>query len=304
MTNKSKAFWGRLALLTAAMIWGSSFLVMKNAVSGVPVFLLLAFRFTVGFGLLTLLFWKKLLRAGKSGLLHGALCGVMLFVAYTFQTYGLTGTTAGKNAFLTAVYCVLVPFVGWLLFRNRPTRWNWAAALMCLGGIGLVSLNGDLTISWGDGLTLLGGVVYAFHLVALGRFSQKDDPVMLTQMQFGAAAVCCWICSLTFETMPSAMPENAWIELIYLAVFATTIAILLQSVGQTVTPPAQASILLCLESVFGVAFSVLLGGEVLSLRLVCGFVLIFISVIASETEFAFLRRGSKTLSPDDSSESV
>lgn len=289
MIEQHKGFWGRVALLMASIIWGISFFVMKNAVSGIPVFLLLAFRFTVGFLLLTLLFWKKLIHAGRAGLLHGALCGLMLFLAYTLQTFGLKGTTPGKNAFLTAVYCVLVPFVQWLLFRNKPTRWNWLAALMCLGGIGLVSLNGDLSISWGDGLTLLGGVMYALHLVAVGRFSRHDDPVMLTQMQFGTAAVCCWLCSLTMEKAPAALPENAWLELLYLAVFATTAAMLLQNVGQSVTPPAQASILLCLESVFGILFSVLMGYESLNARLLSGFALIFVAVVASETQFSFLK---------------
>lgn len=293
LTNQGKAFWGRLALLGAALIWGSSFIVMKNAVSGVPVFLLLAFRFTVGFGLLAVIFWRKLREASRSGLLHGAICGVLLFLAYTLQTFGLKGTTAGKNAFLTAVYCVLVPFVEWTFFRSRPTKWNWAAALMCLTGIGLVSLSGDLTISWGDGLTLLGGVMFTFHLMAISRFSRKDDPIMLTQVQFGIAGICCWLCSLMTETMPSQLPAGALGELIYLAIFATTAAMLLQNVGQSVTPAAQVSILLCLESVFGVMFSVWVGGEVLTLRLICGFALIFVAVVASETGFSFLKVKTK-----------
>ena len=102
---------GRAALFAAALIWGSSFFVMKDAVSGVPVFLLLAFRFTVGCALLSVIFWKKWRLCNKRLLLHGAVVGVLLFAAYTAQTYGLKETTPGKNAFLTAVYCVLVPFV-------------------------------------------------------------------------------------------------------------------------------------------------------------------------------------------------
>lgn len=280
---------GRIALFSAALIWGSSFFVMKDAVSGVPVFLLLAFRFTVGCGLLSVVFWQKWKKCSRRLLFHGLVVGVLLFAAYTAQTYGLKETTPGKNAFLTAVYCVLVPFVNWLLLRRRPSRWNWIAAVMCLGGIGLVSLDGSLTMNRGDALTLLGGVFYALHLVAVSRYGEEDDAVLLTTVQFGASALCCWLCHGLFETMP-VFPENAWVELIYLAVFATTIALLLQNVGQSVTPAAQASILLSLESVFGVLFSVICYGETVTPRLVLGFLLIFLAVVASETQFSFIKR--------------
>ena len=285
--------WGRVALLTAALIWGSSFIVMKNAVEGVPVFMLLGIRFTVGCLLLMLIFHRRLKTIGKKQLLHGAVVGTLLFAAYTVQTFGLRETTPGKNAFLTAVYCVLVPFVNWVIFRRRPTGWNWLAAVMCLAGIGLVSLEGDLTMNRGDALTLVGGVFYALHLVAVSRFGEEDDPVMLTMLQFGASAVWCWGLSFMTESMPNPFPTNAWLELAYLAVFATTAALLLQNVGQSVTPAAPAAILLSLESVFGVAFSVMLGAEGLTAQLVCGFALIFLAVVASETQFSFLRKGRR-----------
>ena len=290
---QGKALWGRLALLGAAMIWGSSFFVMKNAVDGIPVFLLLAIRFTIGCALLSLVCVKKWRHCGCRLLRHGAVVGVLLFLAYTAQTYGLKDTTPGKNAFLTAVYCVLVPFVNWALLRRRPSRWNWLAAVMCLGGIGLVSLDGSLSMNRGDALTLVGGVCYALHLVAVSRFGEEDDPVMLTMLQFGASAVWCWGLSLLTETMPHPFPTNAWFELAYLAVFATTAALLLQNVGQSVTPAAPAAILLSLESVFGVAFSVMLGAEGLTAQLVFGFALIFLAVVASETQFSFLRKGRR-----------
>ena len=285
--------WGRVALLTAALIWGSSFIVMKNAVEGVPVFMLLGIRFTVGCLLLMLILHRRLKTIGKKQLLHGAVVGTLLFAAYTVQTFGLRETTPGKNAFLTAVYCVLVPFVNWVIFRRRPTGWNWLAAVMCLAGIGLVSLEGDLTMNRGDALTLVGGVFYALHLVAVSRFGEEDDPVMLTMLQFGASALWCWGLSLMTESMPNPFPTNAWFELAYLAVFATTAALLLQNVGQSVTPAAPAAILLSLESVFGVAFSVMLGAEGLTAQLVCGFALIFLAVMASETQFSFLRKGRR-----------
>lgn len=286
-----KALWGRLALLAAALIWGSSFFVMKNAVSAIPVFWLLGFRFTVGFGLLGVIFWKKWRRMTRRLLWRGALCGVLLGVAYIVQTFGLQDTTPGKNAFLTAAYCVLAPFVGWLFLRRRPGWWNWAAAILCLTGVGLVSLDQGLSMNRGDTLTLVCSVFYALHMTAVSRFGEEEDPVLLTMVQFGFSAVLCWALSLLTETPPDALPAGAWGELIFLAVFATTAALLLQNVGQSVTPASQAAILLSLESVFGVLFSVLFAGEQLTARLACGFTVIFLAVIVSETRLSFLRRG-------------
>lgn len=285
-----KSLWSRLALLAAALIWGSSFVVMKNSTEVFPTFTLLGLRFTIGCGALCLIFFKKLKSVKKSTLVHGGVIGLFLFTAYSVQTIGLIHTTPGKNAFLTAVYCVLTPFVYWLTSRRRPDRYNWAAAILCLAGIGLVSLEGDLTMGLGDGLTLLGGLFYAFHLVAVSRWSQEDDPVILTILQFAMAALCAWVLSFFTEAFPQNARLDNWLGLIYLALFATAGALLLQNVGQKHTPAAPAAILLSLESVFGVIFSILFYDEAVTLKLLCGFALIFVSVIVSETKLKFFKK--------------
>ena len=137
---------------------------------------------------------------------------------------------------------------------------------------------------------MAGGVVYAVHIVAVAKVSQDEDPVLLTLVQFGAAAICCLGVFLGTETFPAEVPPAAWYGLMYLAVFATAGALLLQNVGQKYTHPAAASILLSLESIFGVAFSMVFYGEALTARLAAGFLLIFIAVIVSETKLSFLFR--------------
>lgn len=283
-----KSHAGRLALLAAALIWGSSFIIMKDAVSDVAVFLLLGIRFSIAALLLAIIFLQRLRRADRRVLLGGMLCGALLFGAYTTQTFGLIGNTPGKNAFLTAVYCVLVPFVTWALFRTRPTKWNWIAAVMCITGIVLVSLGDDLTITPGDYLTLIGGVFYALHIIALSRLTERCDPIVLTTVQFGTTAALSWGLHLLTEQGAAFPAPAVWPQLLYLAVFCTASTLLLQSVGQKLTPPSQSAILLSLESVFGVLFSVITGAESLTPALVCGFALIFISVIVSETQLSFL----------------
>lgn len=281
---------GRLALLTAAVIWGSSFIVMKDTVDHIPVFQLLAIRFTLAGLLLALLFRKRLMTSGKQLLSHGAVCGVLLLSAYATQTFGLMTTTPGTNAFLTAVYCVMVPFMAWGFHRRRPTSYNWVAAVLCIAGIGLISLSGDLSIGLGEGLTLLSGVFYALHIMALSHFGERDDPVVLTIVQFAVVALLSWAATLLTERGAAFPAPAVWPQLLYLTVFATAATLVLQSVGQSLTPPSQSAILLSLESVFGVLFSVMLGKEILTLQLGCGFALIFVSVIISETQLAFLRR--------------
>ena len=287
---KNKSAFGRCALLMAALIWGTSFIVMKDAVDAIPVFLLLAVRFTIASVLLGLIFLKKMIRITKKMLLHGSVIGVLLFAAYAAQTIGLTGTTPGKNAFLTAIYCVVVPFITWVLFRRTPTKWNWIAAVLCMAGVGLVSLDGDLSMGTGDAWTLLGGLFFSAHMVAVSHWGEREDPVALTVMQFASSAVCCWMASLLLEGAPQPIPQGAWWELLYLTFFASAAAMLLQNVGQSLTSATSASILLSFESVFGVLFSVLMGREALTLRVTCGFALIFVAVIASETQFSFLKK--------------
>ena len=281
---------GRLALLTAAVIWGSSFIVMKDTVDHIPVFQLLAIRFTLAGLLLALLFRKRLMTSGKQLLSHGAVCGVLLLSAYATQTFGLMTTNPGTNAFLTAVYCVMVPFMAWGFHRKRPTSYNWVAAVLCIAGIGLISLSGDLSIGLGEGMTLLSGVFYALHIMALSHFGERDDPVALTIVQFAVVALLSWAATLLTERGAAFPAPAVWSQLLYLTVFATAATLVLQSVGQSLTPPSQSAILLSLESVFGVLFSVMLGKESLTLQLGCGFALIFVSVIISETQLAFLRR--------------
>lgn len=280
----------KAALLVATLIWGSTFIIFKDAMNGLPPLFILALRYLVATVILSAVFFKKLRLINKTYLWQGAVLGVFLAAAYIFQTYGLQGTTPGKNAFLTAVYCVLVPFVSWAFFGGRPDRFNFLAAATCLAGIGFVSLDGDLSVMPGDWLTLVGGVFFALHIAFVARFNSDKDAVTLTLVQFFTAGVICGAGSLCFETLPSSVPPAAWTEIIYLAVCGTAVAMLLQNVGQKYVSSSSAAIILSLEALFGVLFSVIFGYENLSVKLVIGFALIFFAIITSETKWKFVRR--------------
>ena len=290
MNDTLKRILPKFALFSAAMIFGSSFFIVKNTVDVFPTNFLLAIRFTIGCLLLCALFPRKLRQMDRACLWQGTVLGLLIFAGYCIQTIGLTDTTPGKNAFLTASYCILVPFLHWVVDKRRPDLYNFSAAFLCLTGIGLVSFDGSFSMRFGDAMTLVSALFFAAHIVAGARFGGKSDPILLTILQFGTAAVCSWVLGFTTETFPKEIPLNAALGLLYLAVFATTIALLLQNIGLKYADPTSGAILLSLESVFGVLFSMLFYQERLTLRLGAGFLLIFIAVILSETKLSFLRK--------------
>jgi drug/metabolite transporter (DMT)-like permease len=301
--SATKNVGAKAALFLAALIWGGSFLIVKNSMDMIQPHMLLAIRFTIGCILLSIIFHKRLKALDKDYFIKGGIIGACLFLAYSLQTIGIIDTTPGKNAFLTAIYCVQVPFFFWIVDQKRPDRYNILAAGITLFGIGLVSMNGDLTIGTGDSLTLVSGVVFAAHMVAVAKFSKDKDPILLTILQFGYAALFSWIIGFLFEDFPAVWSTQMLGGLLYLSVFATAVALLLQNVGQKYTNPAPAAIILSLESVFGVMFSIFFYGEKLTLRLFCGFCLIFIAVIISETKLSFFAKKSNASLLEDSIES-
>ena len=292
MSEKTMRRLAKPMLFAAAFIWGSSFFIMKDALDTMPVQYLLAVRFLTGAVLLGLFCWKKWRSFTRDYLWRGAIIGGFLWLAYSIQTYGLAMTTPSKNAFLTAVYCVIVPFLYWLFARVKPDRYNVIAAVLCVAGVGFVSLTGDLSVNPGDGLTLLCAVFYASHIVAVAKVSPGKDIYLLTVFQFAFAGLYALVLGGATEIFPVevlSQPEIL-LPLAYLAVMATTVALLFQNVGQIWSDPASASVILSLESVFGVLCSVLFAGDQVNLRMILGFALIFVAVICSETKFVFLRR--------------
>ena len=295
--QKEGGFLARFAspiIVLATIIWGSSFVVMKNSVDVLPTFWLLAIRFSFAALVLALVFWKRWKVLDKHYLIGGTVMGLCLFVAYAFQTFGLARTTPGKNAFLTAVYCVIVPFLYWIIARRRPDRFNVISALLCIAGIGLVSITGEdaAAFNWGDVLTLVGGFFFAAHIVAVDKYAEGRDIFILTALQFASFAVFSWIGVLI--TRPPLAEGVFTGELVfglaYLVIFASCGALLFQNIGQKYTAPATAAVLLSLEAPFGVVFSILWADEKPTALMFLGFALIFVAVVCSETKFSFLRK--------------
>lgn len=287
--GKNEKF-GRLALLTTSLLWGTSFVILKSTLDSITPLWVLAIRF-IGAALIILLAalprLKKLDRVYLKG---GILMGAFLAVAYTVQTYGLAFTTPGKNAFLTATYCILVPFLYWGIYKRRPDKYNIVAAILGLTGMGFVCLQKNLSVNIGDILTICCGLFYSLHIIVTAHYVEDRDPILLTLIQFAVAAVLCFLFALLFEPTPKSLPQNTWFAIVYLSVLCTGVCFLLQTVGQKYTPPSAAALIMTLESVFGTLLSVILGQENLTVGIVTGFALIFIAIIISETKLDFLQK--------------
>lgn len=281
--TKREIFADSILLLTA-LIWGSAFAVVKESLDSFPPSAIIAMRYTISTAI-TLAIWGKHLRGLRlADWLRGMLLGFLLGAAYIVQTIGLQFTTAGKNAFLTTIYVMLVPFFCFVIFREKLRRANFIAAGMMLLGIGLLSLDdlgGGLNI--GDALTLVCGFFYAGHIVAIDRCQRKTNAYALIILQFFFAAVFAALYSAAFERgRPMVFTPGSVGGLLYLAVFSSTIGMSLQNIGQSMAPASHASILLSLESVFGVLFSCLLLGEVVTGQMLAGFAVIFVAILISE----------------------
>ena len=289
----------KLMLLGATVIWGFAFVVMKDAVDVLPPAQLIGVRFLLTGLLMAALFHRRLRGSLNRGFLGaGLVLGVVTFLAFWVQTVGLADTTPGKNAFLTATYCVIVPFMLWAVARKRPTVANVGAAVLCVAGIGLVSVAaGTLTIGFGDLMTLLCAVFFAAQIIAIARFSQTYDVLGLTVYQFLFGGLLGFLLGAATEPFPGlAAVANAdfLLNLAYLVVLASGVCYILQNVGLAHVPEAQGSLLLSLESVFGVIASVLFYGEVVTGRMMIGFALIFVAILISELAPQSVKREEPT----------
>lgn len=287
---RSPLFW-KLMLVAMALMWGFSFFVMKDTLDQISTFTLLACRFLASALIMLVLFRRRIARYLNARTIGvGVAMGVCMGLAYAFQTLGLGETTAGKNAFLTGVYCIIVPFVSYAMAREPLTRYNVGSALLCVAGIAFVALD-SLSVNRGDVLTLVGAVFFALQIAIAAKYGGELDVNVTTFWMFLTVGVMDAVAMVAFEPPITSIAWSPQLVAViaFLALFCTCIGMLVQNLGLAHVPASTGSLLLSLESPSGVFFSVLLGGEVLTGRLVVGFALIFISIVLSETHFSFLR---------------
>ena len=289
-----RKYKGELGLSLTAFIWGSGFIGVSIALSGgLTPLQILTIRFFIGAVLIGVIFFKEIKNnITKEAIISGSIIGLFLFIAFAFQTFGMAYTTASKNAFLTAINVVIVPFIGFILYKRALDKYGIISSIIAILGIGILSLEADFSINFGDFLTIICAFGFAFHIFFTGEFVKKYNPVVLTVVQFSVATVLSLVVQILFNEVRINAEMSSIIGVLYLGIFSTTIAFLLQTICQKDVSETKSAIILALESVFGTILSVIILHEVLTVRMVIGCLIIFSAIIISETKLSFLKRNN------------
>jgi len=284
--NRKKELLACLGLIFVTINWGLSFVFIKSSVDVIPPLYMLGIRFTTGGVFLAAVFAKRLLRSGRENMIHGSIIGVALFVAEVFQTYGCKYTTAGKNAFLTTIYVILVPFFHYFFNKVKPRLRYLVAAVIGFWGIGLISLTEALTIGLGDVLTLISGCIYAYQIIIIARYAVNADTIVLVIWQFLVTGILSLLSGpFVSGPMNSGMfTDQVITSLIFLTVFPTIFGYGLQTVCQKYAPPAPASIIMGMEAVFGAIASYFVLGEVMTPKMITGCAMMVFAMLLVEID--------------------
>jgi drug/metabolite transporter (DMT)-like permease len=287
--GRRRAILADLSLLLVTLIWGSTFVMVKDAVADYPVFGFLTLRF----GIATLILapavvWRKIRRpiVARQVIREPAaaapiLLGLALFAGFAFQTAGLHLTTPAKAGFITGMAVVLVPVGSALLLKQAPDRAAWWGVGLAATGLALLSLNTPLSVDPGDLLVLGCAVSFAAHILLTGRFAPGQDMLYLLFGQVVMVAMLSALASLALEERPP-LQANVLFAAVFTGLFATVLAFGIQTVAQRFTSATHTALIFAAEPVFAAIFSLLLIGEVLGPRQILGCALILAGMIVAE----------------------
>lgn len=279
-TPTAPAGLASLALLAVTAAWGSTFFLIKDLLHEVSVLDFLAVRFTIAAAGLLVLAPRRVRALDRRHVRNGAVLGLVYGVAQILQTTGLEHTAASVSGFVTGMYVIATPFFAAVLLHDHVGRAAWLAAVVATIGLGVLSLSG-FSVSGGVAAIFVSALLYALHIVGLGRWSTAPAAYGLTVIQMLVIAAVC-----TAATVGNGIgfphTGGAWASLLYMAVVAGGVAILLQTWAQAHLPPTRAAVIMTMEPVFAAAFAVVFGGESLSGRILVGGALVLVAMLVVE----------------------
>lgn len=278
--SKYRTALAHVGLFYSAAIWGSTFFLVKNALSGIDPVALVAYRFLLA-GLIVLVYLLVTGRKPWRGLGPATILAVMLWLLYIPQTIGLKYTTASNSGFITGLFVIFVPVFMSTLFRRRPSWTEWTASAVAL--VGLWILTGGLTdINTGDALTLLAAVTYALHVLYADRYIKRGlNPLLLTCQQFLIVGILSLATGLIFGLDFTIHTASAFKTTIFLTLFPTLSAFAVQMWAQKITTPVRVSLVFAFEPVFAALFAWTLGGETPVSHRAIGGLFVFAALVIS-----------------------
>jgi len=292
-----KTIKSNLLLALAAFIWGVAFVAQSVGMEYVKPFTFNATRFLIGGTVLIPCIFlvrrmnhkenaegisaeaRRLER--KNGIIGGICCGTVLFVASSFQQFGVLYTTVGKAGFITALYIVIVPLLG--IFLKKKVAWSvWLSVAIATAGMYLLCMTEGLSVNKGDLYVFVCALCFSFHILSIDYFSPKADGVVISCVQFFTAGVLALVPTLILERPELSAILAAWAPILYAGVMSCGVAYTLQVVAQKDTDPVIASLILSLESVFSLIAGWVILGQKLAPKELFGCVLVFCAILLAQ----------------------
>ena len=301
---KNKKIIGNIILLITAIIWGTAFVFQRMGMDSIEPLTFNAARMALAavvVGPVALILRKnnKTVKAftdderkqyNKNTVLGGIGCGVFLTIASILQQIGLVYTTAGKAGFITAMYILLVPIIGFIFFKRKNTWLVWVAVLLGVIGMYFLCITEEFKFSQGDILICLCSLFFSGHILFCDQYSKRGDPVGMAAIQFATATLISVTVAFIAEKPSWEKIITAIIPIVYCGIVSGGIGYTFQIVGQKFTDPTVASLLMSLESVFAVLAGVLILHETMNVREIIGCVIMFSAVILAQIPYPKIKK--------------
>lgn len=280
-----------LTLLLAAFVWGSGFVAQRYAAARIDTFTFNGWRFLIA--ALIIFTATRLMRRGKNSARHAAtprwqvpwmvLAGALLFAAAGLQQAGLATTSISNASFITGLYVVLVPVILSLIWRQQISWFTWGAVGFSVIGVMLLSLQGEMKLSSGDALELASAVMWSLQIILVGWLSSKGaDVLRFSITQFATCGVLNLAFAAALHGSGALAIQTTWLAILYSALFPIAMGFTLQISGQRHAPPADASLIMSSEAVFGTLFGFMILGEVLTPQQIGGCLLILAAMVLAQ----------------------
>lgn len=271
------AFW---SLLGATAIWGSTFVVVQDGINQMPMMMFMGWRFVIATLVLVAL-RPRAVRMSRQTFRQGLFIGLALSAGYWAQTYGLYFTSATVSGFITGLFVVLTPVAAWLVYRMHIPLVGWLGVALATVGLALISLRG-WAFGAGEVWTLVGAVCFSFQIMWLSRWATPETSYSIALTQVGTTAVIFFGGGLFVDGFQAPSGSAVWSAIIFLAVFASAIAFIIQTWSQSQMTPTRAAVILSFEPVFAGIFGVFWAGDTLTARIAIGGLLILAAVYLVE----------------------
>lgn len=283
--------WADLGLVYCAAVWGATFYMVKDALSGVDAVAMVAHRFLLSAILLAP--WALVRPARSRHLKESLILSALLFLLYTTQTIGLGHTSASNSGFITGLFVIFVPIFLFFFFRKSPTAVQWISSALALLGLWMLT-GGISSVNFGDVITLVAAATYAGHLLATDKYVRADaDVIVLAFHQFWMTGLMALAYCLISGRSLAVTGDSAAGTIAFLAVVPTLSAFFIQMWAQKVTLPIKVSLIFSLEPVFAAVFAWTIGGEAFVPARAAGGGLIVAAMIAGELSKLDLLKGRK-----------